>query len=153
LPNSKEAQFLEIGVDALSDLISLTQYSMSHDDTRPHLAGTLFEGDGKVLRMVSTDGHRLSKAERKVDGAQMASFSMLLPHKGIAEQKRLIEEIKAERKKSEAKETIGVATLSGNVFFRHDSVVLNAKLAEEQFPPYQKVIPSKQKRRIVLNRN
>ena len=49
----------------LAELISLTQYSMSHDDTRPHLAGTLFEGDGKVVRMVTTDGHRLSKAEHK----------------------------------------------------------------------------------------
>ena len=34
---------------------------MSTDDTRPHLSGALFEGDGKIVRMVTTDGHRLSQ--------------------------------------------------------------------------------------------
>jgi DNA polymerase-3 subunit beta len=153
LPNSKDAQFLQVPVEVLGELISQTQYSMSHDDTRPHLAGSLFEGDGKVLRMVTTDGHRLSKAEYKIDGPKMTSFSMLRPHKGVAELKRLIEEVKTEKKRSDTKDTIGVATLSGNVFFQHDSLVLNAKLAEEQFPPYQKVIPQKQTRRVVILRN
>ena len=34
------------------------------DETRQHLAGVLFESDGATARMVSTDGHRLSKVAR-----------------------------------------------------------------------------------------
>ena len=36
-----------------------------NDETRFHLNGVLFESDGKMARMVSTDGHRLSKVERR----------------------------------------------------------------------------------------
>ena len=68
LPSPGNAEFAELSADELGRLIALTQYSMSSDDTRPHLAGALFEGDGKAVRMVTTDGHRLSKAEYKHQG-------------------------------------------------------------------------------------
>ena len=58
----------------LGQLIALTHYSMSSDETRPHLAGALFEGDGKTVRMVTTDGHRLSKAEDKQATAEAAQL-------------------------------------------------------------------------------
>ena len=69
LPNPGDADFAHLEAEVLAELIGLTQYSMSHDDTRPHLAGTLFEGDGKLVRMVTTDGHRLSKAEKTIEGS------------------------------------------------------------------------------------
>jgi DNA polymerase-3 subunit beta len=153
LPNPGDADFAHLDAGILSDLISLTQYSMSHDDTRPHLAGTLFEGDGKVVRMVTTDGHRLSKAEHKVGGkGSMMNFSMLVPHKGIGELKRLLDDVKASKGKGEEPVTIGIATSGGNAFFRQDDLCLSVKLADENFPPYAKVIPSKQSRRVVAAR-
>lgn len=154
LPNPGSGQFVELDAVKVGDLIAKTSYSMSSDDTRPHLAGALFEGDGKVLRMVTTDGHRLSKAEHKLEGDSMLSFSMLVPNKGIGELKRLIEDVKASHKKSdtEAPATIGVATTGGNAFFRANDVQLSVKLAEEQFPPYAKVIPAQQSRRVVMPR-
>ena len=153
LPNAGEAEFAELDASALADLISLTQYSMSHDDTRPHLAGTLFEGDGKVVRMVTTDGHRLSKAERKVSGkGPMMNFSMLVPHKGISELKRLLDDVKAAKGKGDAQATIGIATAGGNAFFQRDDLSLSVKLADEHFPPYNKVIPSKQSRTVIAAR-
>ena len=161
LPSAGETAFAELDAGVLSQLISLTQYSMSSDDTRPHLAGTLFEGDGKVVRMVTTDGHRLSKAELPSDTG--TSFSMLVPQKGIAELKRLLEDVKSERKPApvdksergkltEERATLGVATLGGNAFFRGQDVQLSVKLADEQFPPYSKVIPQSHSRRVVASR-
>ncbi|MFZ1865963.1 MAG: DNA polymerase III subunit beta [Polyangiales bacterium] len=153
LPNPGDADFAHLDAGVLSELISLTQYSMSHDDTRPHLAGTLFEGDGKVVRMVTTDGHRLSKAEHKVSGkGTMMNFSMLVPHKGISELKRLLDDVKAAKSRGEEPVTIGIATAGGNAFFRQEDLCLSVKLADENFPPYSKVIPSKQSRRIVAAR-
>ncbi len=152
LPNPGDADFAHLDAGVLSELISLTQYSMSHDDTRPHLAGTLFEGDGKVVRMVTTDGHRLSKAEHKVSGKGMMSFTMLVPHKGISELKRLLDDVKAGRGKGEEPSTVGIATAGGNAFFLRDDLCLSVKLADENFPPYAKVIPSKQSRTIVAAR-
>src|SRR4051794_19860354 len=87
LPSPGEVAFAELDATTLGQLIGLTQYSMSSDDTRPHLAGTLFEIDGKVVRMVTTDGHRLSKAEAPSPGT--ITFTMLVPQKGVLELKRL----------------------------------------------------------------
>ncbi len=151
LPNAGDAEFAELDASVLADLIALTQYSMSHDDTRPHLAGTLFEGDGKVVRMVTTDGHRLSKAERKTTGKTM-SFSMLVPHKGISELKRVLDDVKTAKKKTDAEATIEIATVGGNAFFRRDDLSLSVKLADEHFPPYNKVIPNKQSRTVIAAR-
>lgn len=156
LPNAGDVEFAELDASLLADLIALTQHSMSHDDTRPHLAGTLFEGDGKVIRMVTTDGHRLSKAERKATGkglkGPMMNFSMLVPHKGISELKRLLDDLKATKGKGDASPTIGIATVGGNAFFQRDDLSLSVKLADEHFPPYNKVIPTKQSRTVIAAR-
>jgi DNA polymerase-3 subunit beta len=148
LPSPGSNAFSEIDAAVLAQLIVLTQYSMSSDDTRPHLAGTLFECDGKLARMVTTDGHRLSKAEAAVEGA--ASFSMLVPQKGVAELKRLIEDVRGEKKSERV--TLGVANVGGSAFFRGNDVLLSVKLADEQFPPYAKVIPQSSSRRVVAAR-
>jgi DNA polymerase-3 subunit beta len=153
LPNPGKTDFAELDAEVLGDLIQHTSYSMSSDDTRPHLAGALFEGDGKLVRMVTTDGHRLSKAEVKLPKGSMLNFSMLVPNKGIAELKRLIEDAKADKGKDDGPLTVGVATTGGNAFFRREGILLSVKLADEQFPPYGKVIPQQQQRRMVVARN
>src|SRR5687767_7513316 len=114
LPVAGDAAFAAIDADMIGALIAKTQYSMSTDDTRPHLAGALFEGDGKVVRMVTTDGHRLSKAEHKVGDGGMLNFSMLVPAKGIAELKRVIEDARADRKGEDGAMVVGIATVGGN---------------------------------------
>src|SRR5215813_121483 len=86
-----------LGVDVLSALITRTHFSISTDDTRLHLNSALFEWDGNRVRMVTTDGHRLSKMEMTVMGKQ-ASASMLIPLKGIQELRRLCDETRAEIK-------------------------------------------------------
>ena len=153
LPNPGDAAFAEVDAKFLGELIGLTSYSMSSDDTRPHLAGTLFEGDGKVVRMVTTDGHRLSKAERKLgEGAPMLNFTMLVPHKGVGELKRVIEDARQATKDEEGPTLLGISTAAGNAFFKRDDVMLSVKLADEQFPPYSKVIPQQQSKRVVVAR-
>lgn len=156
LPNPGEAVFATLNANLLGELVGLTQYSMSSDDTRPHLAGTLFEGDGKKVRMVTTDGHRLSKAEGKLgDKAPLVNFQMLVPHKGVGELKRVIDDARNEAKgdkESEGGPMIDVATAAGCAFFRRADLQLSVKLADEQFPPYEKVIPQNQTKRVIVHR-
>ncbi len=154
LPSPGESELSELDAEVIGKLIALTHYSMSNDETRPHLAGALFEGDGKVVRMVTTDGHRLSKAEQKLEGgSKLLNFHMLVPGKGIAELRRMIEDAKADKPKAdEGPAKIGVATAGGNAFFKRADVLLSVKLADEQFPPYAKVIPQGSDRRVVVAR-
>lgn len=154
LPSPGDAAFASLVAEDLGRLIALTHYSMSTDETRPHLSGALLEGDGKAVRMVTTDGHRLSKAEYKQrDAGAMLNFAMLVPSKGISELKRMIDEVRAAAPKGEeAAATLSVATAGGNAFFRQADVLLSIKLADEQFPPYNKVIPKMLQRRVVVSR-
>jgi DNA polymerase-3 subunit beta len=130
--DSAPAQTFETTADALAKLIAGTQFSISTDTTRAHVNSALFETTNKVMRMVTTDGHRLSKSEIKRDG--YASATMLIPQKGIQELYRLL---------SGAKNAPVTVTQSGvNAFFGLGDTTLSVKLVDAQFPPYQQVIPS-----------
>jgi DNA polymerase-3 subunit beta len=143
-----EAKATEITLPAatLADLVARTHFSISPDETRPHLNSALLEWDGEVIRMVTTDGHRLSKYEVTVE-ATKANFSILVPLKGIAELRRLCEELKADKG---AAEGAPLKLLRGgpNVFFQTsrggvEDSSLAIKLVDAQFPPYQQVIPQR----------
>src|SRR5579859_3899697 len=86
---------LALDVDVLQELVAKTHFSISTDETRAHLNSGLFEWDGDVVRMVTTDGHRLSKMEVKVSGRQ-ASATMLIPLKAIQELRRLCDDFAGE---------------------------------------------------------
>src|SRR5204863_6732915 len=86
---------LALDVEVLAELIAKTHFSISTDETRAHLNSALFEWEGDVVRMVTTDGHRLSKVDVTVAGRQ-ASATMLIPLKAIQELRRLCDEMLAE---------------------------------------------------------
>jgi DNA polymerase III subunit beta len=132
----RDAQRLTLKVETLARLIGATHFSISQDETRLHLNSALFEWDGDTVRMVTTDGHRLSKMDAKVE-SKKASMTMLIPQKGIAELKRLCEEAK-----SEGQEELSMCHSGPSAFFDLVGVQFGVKLVEAQFPPYDQVIPS-----------
>ncbi|WP_437277810.1 DNA polymerase III subunit beta [Sorangium sp. So ce375] len=138
-----DAPSLELPVEQLALLITRTHFSISTDETRAHVNSALFEWAGDRVRMVTTDGHRLSKMEATVSGSS-ATATMLIPLKAITELRRLAEEARAE------KETPMVAiTQSGpNAFFNIAGMQFSVKLVDAQFPPYQQVIPSVTERSV-----
>ncbi|WP_437723676.1 DNA polymerase III subunit beta [Sorangium sp. So ce861] len=140
---SRDAPSLELPVEQLGLLIARTHFSISTDETRAHVNSALFEWAGDRVRMVTTDGHRLSKMEATVSGSS-ATATMLIPLKAITELRRLAEEARAE------KETPMVAiTQSGpNAFFNIAGMQFSVKLVDAQFPPYQQVIPSVTERSV-----
>ncbi|WP_437316284.1 DNA polymerase III subunit beta [Sorangium sp. So ce385] len=140
---SRDAPSLELPVEQLALLIARTHFSISTDETRAHVNSALFEWAGDRVRMVTTDGHRLSKMEATVSGSS-ATATMLIPLKAITELRRLAEEARAE------KETPMVAiTQSGpNAFFNIAGMQFSVKLVDAQFPPYQQVIPSVTERSV-----
>jgi DNA polymerase-3 subunit beta len=72
-------------------MIGKTAFSISQDDTRPHLASVFFESDGETARMISTDGHRLSKFGKALAKGPKLASGVLIPRKGVAEIRRAIE--------------------------------------------------------------
>lgn len=132
---------LALGVDVLAELIAKTHYSISTDETRAHLNSALFEWDGDVVRMVTTDGHRLSKVDVTVTGRQ-ASATMLIPLKAIQELRRLCDEMLADGNTADGKRPELLITQSGaSAFFQGAGTTFSVKLVDAQFPPYSQVIP------------
>ncbi len=132
LPNHREVKFSKVDAATLRDMIAKTFFSISTDETRYHLNGVLFESDGKVARMVSTDGHRLSKIERALEGGPKLATGLIIPRKGLMELRRALES---------ADGAIELGIHGGHVFVRVKEVALSVKLIEAQFPPYDQVIP------------
>ncbi|HEU4409243.1 MAG TPA: DNA polymerase III subunit beta [Polyangiaceae bacterium] len=143
----------ELGADVLAALIGHTQFSISPDDTRPNLNSALFEWQGDRVRMVTTDGHRLSKAELTVK-AGAGDATLLLPLKAVVELRRMAEEAGAEAGKEGGGKDGGAApsrpvalTASGpNAFFEVAGALFGVKLVDAQFPSYQQVIPQQSER-------
>jgi DNA polymerase-3 subunit beta len=142
-----DAPVLELEVEVLATLINSTQFSISTDETRPHLNSALFEWDGDCVRMVTTDGHRLTKMEAVVSGRQ-ASATMLIPLKAIAELRRLCDEARSEPSRDGAPPTVSIAQSGPNAFFTLADTRFCVKLVDAQFPAYQQVIPGAAERTI-----
>jgi DNA polymerase III subunit beta len=137
-----DAPSLSLPVDLLALLISRTHFSISTDETRAHVNSALFEWAGDRVRMVTTDGHRLSKMEATVSGTS-ATATMLIPLKAVAELRRLADEARAEKDSGEASPRMVTISQSGpNAFFGVAGMQFSVKLVDAQFPPYQQVIPN-----------
>jgi DNA polymerase-3 subunit beta len=157
IPDSSNVNFFEIDATLLHQMIEQTSFSISTDETRSHLTGALFQGDGKNLRMVTTDGHRLSKVEFRVDESGFYNFNMVIPSRAVMEIKRLVEDNQG---------SVSVAAKDGSVFLRRtmaidsgsqdpmtSEVMLVSKLIEDEFPPYEQVIPKSNDRTVVASRS
>lgn len=118
----------------LVELIQRTHFSISTDETRAHVNSLLLELDGNTIRAVSTDGHRLSKAEA-IGTVDHNPVTMLLPLKGVLELKKRIEASDAE--------SVSLVVSQPWAIFTIDGVAFGVKLVDAQFPPYQQVIPKK----------
>ena len=57
---TRKRRLSSLDARVFSDMIEKTLFSVSTDETRYHLNGVFLISKGDTLRMVSTDGHRLS---------------------------------------------------------------------------------------------
>jgi DNA polymerase-3 subunit beta len=134
---------MTLGAAVLAEMIEKTLFAVSTDETRLSLGGVFMESiDKNQVRMVATDGHRLSLVEREIAGADLKP-GVILPRKGLVEAKRLLED-------SEGDVTF---TLAGNLArIERSGVELFMRLIEGEFPDYRQVIPKESKRRVRIER-
>jgi len=145
LPEFSPETTVSIPSEVLSGMIERTMYASSVDETRYNLNGVYLEvlSDTGKLRMVATDGHRLALVDREVPGPLDAlSNGVIIPRKGLAELKRLLDEDDVEEVE------IGFEGNSG--LARRGGVTLVMRLIEGEFPNYQQVIPSDVTVRLVV---
>ncbi len=140
LPQAEKGDWVDLEAPVLSRLIASTYFSISSDETRLHLSSALFEMEDNRVRMVTTDGHRLSKMEIRARDVK-GQASMLIPLKGILELRRLCDEAVADGSSDQAPH-VRLMKFGPNVHCELGSFRFSVKLVDAQFPPYQQVIPA-----------
>jgi DNA polymerase III subunit beta len=137
----------EIGAAALKKLIDKTQFAISTEETRYYLNGiylhTLEAGGDLKLRSVATDGHRLARAEIEAPSGSEGMPGIIIPRKTVAELQKLVDG---------AEETVGVELSDTKIRFTIDGIVLTSKLIDGTFPDYQRVIPTNNEKKLVIDR-
>ena len=142
IPDHREATYATLDSAVLREMIERTLFSVCNDETRFHLNGVFFECDGTRARMVSTDGHRLSKVERVIAEGPKLSAGVIIPKKGLLEMRKVLD----------ANPTCKLAIKTPHLFLVQDDIAIAVKLIDAQFPPYEQVIPKDHKRVITVDR-
>lgn len=147
LPKIDEVRFAKVSAKILLDMIDKTIFSVSMDETRPHLSGIFLEslgGEKNAARMVSTDGHRLSKCEREVESDIKSKPGIIIPRRSVLEFRKFLDGIEKE---------VEVGIYQGFIFFKKEDTVISSKLNDSQFPPYEQVVPKEHTRLAVLEKS
>jgi DNA polymerase-3 subunit beta len=142
VPDHREASYSTVESAVLREMIERTLFSVCNDETRFHLNGVFFESDGSKSRMVSTDGHRLSKVERTIANGPKLSAGVIIPKKGLLEMKKVLE----------SGPSCKVSIKTPHLFLVQEDIALAVKLIDAQFPPYEQVIPKEHKKVITVDR-
>ncbi|AZO64592.1 MAG: DNA polymerase III subunit beta [Mesorhizobium sp.] len=132
---------------ALRGLIEKTQFAISTEETRYYLNGIYLhthDTDGKLkLRSVATDGHRLARAEIDAPAGSEGMPGIIIPRKTVSELQKLVDDpdiaVTTELSDTKIRFTIG-------------SVVLTSKLIDGTFPDYQRVIPTGNDKKLIIDR-
>ncbi|MDD5108365.1 MAG: DNA polymerase III subunit beta [Candidatus Omnitrophica bacterium] len=144
LPEFKDKKVIKIEQGALRQMLSLTSFASSLDETRYVLNGILFKINKGVLVLVATDGKRLAIAERKLVGVEVdIEVSIIIPIKTIQELNRNLKDIG----------DLSLVISSNQALFDLGSVAVVSRLIEGEFPDYKQVIPVASENKIKIERS
>lgn len=121
-----------VPAELLRDFISRTAFASTTEESRYALNGAKLEVNGTHIRMVATDGHRLSFIEKKGSFTEDGSIDAIIPRKTLAELQKL---------SSESNSPVEFSKDDNHLFFRLDKRILVSRMLSGQFPNYEMVLP------------
>ena len=118
------------------------------EDKKPHINGVLFERMNEatpIIRMVSTDGSRLSKFDLNMEksGTQWEGDSVLIPKKGLHEASKFLD----------AGGTIQVGLQESYFIVKGAAETLAIRLLEGKFPPYGDLVSRQDGHQIPMEKD
>jgi DNA polymerase-3 subunit beta len=146
LPQVDEQKTFPLAAVDLATMIDYTAFSVSTDETRYNLSGVFLEKPkDNVLRMVSSDGHRLSLMDRTIANNQIElPENIIIPRKGLMEIRKICSEIEGD---------VEFAVAKSNCVVLHGDTKLVIRLIDGEFPDYRQVLPSNEnQKKVTLDR-
>ena len=131
LPEFKDKKVIKVDQGVFKQMLSLTAFAVSLDETRYVLNGILLKINKNILTLVSTDGKRLAVAERKLVAESDVEISMIVPLKTIQELNRNLKDVG----------DLSLMVSSNQALFDLGNVGIVSRLIEGEFPDYKQVVP------------
>ena len=146
MANSEYACNFSAKSEILRRLFDKSKFAISTEETRYYLNGVYMHSsdgtNGKVLRCVATDGHRLARIDTELpDGADTLP-GVIVPRKTVGELRKLLDE-------DEIK--IAVSVSETKIRFATPEMILTSKVIDGSFPDYTRVIPQGNTRRLEVD--
>ncbi len=138
----KEMETCQVEQGALRAAIERVVFASAKDTLRPVLTGILWETHKNKIRVVATDGFRLSVEEVGASSVQ-AGASLLIPARGLTEVIRL---------EGDEKIKVGHLTKNNQVAFLIGDVQIVCQLLDGSFPDYAKILPKEFKAETLVLR-
>jgi DNA polymerase-3 subunit beta len=142
LPEFKDREVIKIDQVVLKQMLQMTAFAVSYDETRYILNGILVKFTQNSIALVATDGKRLAVVEKKLKQAANKELHIIIPIKTIQELMRNLQD------DGEVSFIVG----ANQVLFDFGKVLIISRLIEGEFPDYQQVIPPVSESRIKVNR-
>jgi len=135
-------QTLSVAQGEFRRLIDKTHFSMAQQDVRYYLNGMLLETEGKTLRAVATDGHRLALCEVQLPAMARTAQQVIVPRKGVLELQRILS----------PEGTVELAIGTNHIRAQIGEIRFTSKLIDGRFPEYGRVVPASPTRKIRAER-
>lgn len=146
-PPLDQSRSLTVPAGELRRVLDQTLFAVAGEDNRYGLNGAHFEDvsteAGPMMRVVATDGNRLSWSQAPYSGELGIGRKMLVPRKALKHVQGLldVDDVPVEIAFGER---AGVVRLPG--------VILHMRLLEADFPDYRQVLPASFKRQVHVER-
>ncbi|NOQ45613.1 MAG: DNA polymerase III subunit beta [Desulfobulbaceae bacterium] len=137
-PEYDEETMVDIDASIIADLVDKIIFSIAQDKENMFtltaaLIQKVEDGDQRLLKMISSDGHRLSfmskEVDNTIDGLRLNPVT-LIPRQGVHEIRKFCEERDAIRFGIEKKQAV----------FKSDDSLLIIRLMEGEFPNFQGIL-------------
>lgn len=132
--------------EVLRRLFDKSKFAISTEETRYYLNGVYMHvadgEDGKVLRCVATDGHRLARIDAALPAGAEDMPGVIVPRKTVGELRKLLDQDDMD---------IAVSVSETKVRFATPDITLTSKVIDGTFPDYTRVIPSGNTRQLEVD--
>lgn len=144
IPTESGESRIKIPAKIFASAINRVEFSAATDESRPILAGVLFDLSQKGLELVATDGYRLSYAW--INGEFVKEqIRVVIPARTLQEVAKL----------SSYGDEVGI-WLSENdkqVVFRSGNVKIVSRIIEGEYPNWRKIVPEKFESKILVGKD
>lgn len=146
MASSEYASNFSAPAPVLRRLFDKSKFAISTEETRYYLNGVYMhvsDGEnGRVLRCVATDGHRLARIDADLPENAAEMPGVIVPRKTVGELRKLLDDDDMK---------IAVSVSETKVRFATPEITLTSKVIDGTFPDYTRVIPQGNTRKMEVD--